>query len=123
MNAMDAFSIRSRDSIGSLNTAVPRLRRQQQSPHCLQPRGATGNDAINYPLLLPSAVRWHNIFLLAIFGVVLAGALFLLSEFSPGLFDGVGYALLLSGVLAGGALFSFMGGLALSHYDVSKPIN
>ena len=64
-----------------------------------------------------------RIFLLAIFGVVLAGALFLLSEFSPGLFDGVGYALLFSGVLAGGALFSFLGGLALSQYDVSKPIS
>ena len=35
LHVTDVLSIRSRDSIGSLNTAIPRLRRQQQGSNCL----------------------------------------------------------------------------------------
>jgi len=70
-----------------------------------------------------------RIFVLASFGAVLAATLFLLSLVSESLGMGaelaenLSYGLLLFGVLAGGALFSLLGGLALRHYDVSKSIS
>jgi hypothetical protein len=70
-----------------------------------------------------------RVILLTSFGVILAGTLFLLSLLSDfmgmgaELVENVGFWLVLFGILVAGALFSRLGGLALSHYDVSKSIS
>ena len=70
-----------------------------------------------------------RVILLTGFGVVLAGTLFLLSLLTDfmgmgaELVENLGFWLVLFGILVAGALFSRLGGLALSHYDVSKSVS
>lgn len=88
-----------------------------------------GQDGAVHHMGRSMLLLFLRVFLLASFGAVLAATLFLLSLVSESLGMGaelaedLGYWLLLLGVLAGGALFSLLGGLALRHYDVSKSIS